>query len=54
MKIFSNIELQSTGSLPTGSYLITTVPAGYVRLFEYNDALYAHTSDGNYIRLHRS
>lgn len=53
MKIFSNIELQSTGSLPSGSYLTTIVPSGYVRLFVHNNALYAHTTDGNYIRLHQ-
>lgn len=54
MKIFSNIELQTTGSLPTGSFQTTAVPTGYVRLFVYNDALYTHTPDGNYIRLHGS
>jgi hypothetical protein len=53
MKIFSNIELQTTGSLPSGSFLTTAVPSGYVRLFVHNDALYAHTTDGNYIRLHQ-
>lgn len=52
MKIFSNIELQSTGSLPSGSFLTTAVPSGYVRLFIYDNTLYTHTSDGNYIRLH--
>ena len=54
MKIFNNIELQATGSLPSGSYQTTAVPAGYVRLFVHDDTLYTHTSDGNYIRLHGS
>jgi hypothetical protein len=54
MKIFNNIELQATGSLPAGSFRTTAVPAGFVRLFVQNNALYAHTSDGNYIRLHGS
>lgn len=53
MKIFSNIELQTTGSLPSGSFLTTAVPAGYVRLFVHDDTLYTHTSNG-YIRLHGS
>jgi len=54
MKIFSNIELLATGSLPSGSYITSAVPAGYVRLFVHDNALYAHTTDGNYIRLHGS
>lgn len=54
MKIFSNIELQATGSLPTGSFQTTAVPSGFVRLFVRDNGLYAHTSDGNYIRLHGS
>ena len=53
MKILSNIELQATGSLPTGSFITTAVPAGYVRLFVYDDVLYTHSTSGDYIRLHR-
>lgn len=49
MKIFSNIELQSTGSFTEN----VNVPSGYVRLFVYNNELYAETSQGNYIRLHQ-
>jgi len=52
MKIFNNIELHPTGSLPSGSFTTSTVPAGFIRLFVKDDTLYAHTSNGNYIRLH--
>jgi len=52
MKIFSNIELQATGSLPTGSFITTAVPSGYVRLFIYDNVLYAHSTSGNVTGLH--
>ena len=52
MKILSNIELQATGSLPSGSFMTTAVPSGYVRLFVYDDALYAHSTSGDITRLH--